>query len=49
MTVVLWGAVKEVINEKDELLEMVKSMKKEMVAMKAEIIKLKGKGKGDGK
>ena len=49
MTVVLWGAVKELMTEKDELVELVKSMKKEMTTMKGEITKLKGKGKGEGK
>ena len=28
MAVVLWGCVQQVINEKDELLEMVKTMKR---------------------
>ena len=27
-SVILWGAVQEIINEKDELLEVVKTMKK---------------------
>ena len=47
MSVVLWGCVQQVINEKDELLEMVKTMKKEMSTMKSEITKLKKKNKDD--
>ena len=47
MSVVLWGCVQQVINEKDELLEMVKTMKKEMATMKSEITKLKKKNKDD--
>ena len=47
MSVVLWGCVQQVINEKDELLETVKAMKKEMVSMKGEITKLKKKLKDD--
>ena len=49
MAVVLWGCVQQVINEKDELLDMVKTLKKEMATMKGEITKLKGKNKGEGK
>ena len=41
--VVLWGAVQHLVSEKDELLEMVKSMKKEILTMKGEITKLKKK------
>ena len=47
LSVVLWGCVQQVINEKDELLETVKAMKKEMVSMKGEITKLKKKLKDD--
>ena len=47
MSVVLWGCVQQVINEKDELLEMAKTMKKEMATMKSEITKLKKKNKDD--
>ena len=47
MAVVRWGCVQQVINEKDELLEMVKTMKKEMSTMKSEITKLKKKNKDD--
>ena len=47
MSVVLWGCVQQVINEKDEFLEMVKTMKKEMATMKSEITKLKKKNKDD--
>ena len=51
LTVVLWGCMQEVIKEKDDLYDLVKSMKKEIVTMKGEITKLKnnGKGKGEGK
>ena len=49
MAVVLWGCVQQVINEKDELLETVKDMKKDITNLKREITKLKGKGKGEGK
>ena len=45
--VVLWGAVQCLISEKDELLETVKTMKKEMATMKGEITKLKKKIKDD--
>ena len=43
MTVVLWGCVQQVINEKDELLEMVKTMKKDITYLKGELTKLKNK------
>ena len=43
MTVVLWGAVQCLISEKDELFEMVKTMKKEMAMMKGAITKLQRK------
>ena len=46
--VILWGAVRELMKEKDELFELLKSMKKEMATMKGEITKLKGKGRGEG-
>ena len=49
MSVVLWGCVQQVINEKDELLEIVKDMKKEITSLEGEVSKLKGKGKGEGK
>ena len=49
MAVVLWGCVQHLISEKDELLDMVKTLKKEMTTMKGEITKLKGKGKGEGR
>ena len=51
LAVVLWGCMQEVIKEKDDLYDLVKSMKKEIVTMKGEITKLKnnGKGKGEGK
>ena len=41
LTVVLWGCMQEVIKEKDDLYDLVKSMKKEIVTMKGEITKLK--------
>ena len=41
--VLLFGAVKELIKEKDELTDLVKVMKKEMTTMKGEITKLKNK------
>ena len=47
MSVVLWGAVKQIMTEKDELVDMVKTMKKEMVTMKGEITKLRKKIKDD--
>ena len=40
-SVILWGAVRELIREKDELTDLVKVMKKEMATMKGEITKLK--------
>ena len=43
LTVVLWGCVQQIIQEKDELLEMVKDMKKDITNLKREITKLKGK------
>ena len=51
LTVVLWGCMQEVIKEKDDLYDLVKTMKKEIATMKGEITKLKnnGKGKGEGK
>ena len=39
--------MRELIREKDELTDLVKSMKKEMATMKGEITRLKGKGKSD--
>ena len=45
--VVLWGAVQQIIQEKDELTDLVKTMKKEMATMKGEITKLKKKIKDD--
>ena len=45
--VVLWGAVQQIIQEKDELLDMIKTMKKEIATMKGEITKLKKKIKDD--
>ena len=47
MTVILWGAVQHLISEKDELFDLVKTMKKEMATMKGEITKLKKKIKDD--
>ena len=51
LTVVFWGCMQEVIKEKDDLYDLVKTMKKEIATMKGEITKLKnnGKGKGEGK
>ena len=43
--VVIFGSVKELIKEKDELMELVKRMKKEMATMKGEITNLKTKMK----
>ena len=43
MAVVLWGAVQHLISEKDKLLEIVNSMKKEITSLKGEITKLKNK------
>ena len=57
-TPVLWSALQYAINktekiekEKDELVDLVKSMKKDITTMKGEITKLKNevKGKGNGK
>ena len=45
--VVLWGCVQQIIQEKDELLDMVKTMKKEMATMKGEITRLKKKNKDE--
>ena len=45
-SVTLWGAVRELTREKDELTDLVKSMKKEMATMKGEITRLKAKGNG---
>ena len=39
--VVLWGAVQHLIGEKDEILEIIKTMNKDMAMMKEEIVKLK--------
>ena len=47
MTVILWGALQHLISEKDELFDLVKTMKKEMATMKGEITKLKKKIKDD--
>ena len=44
---ILWGAVQHLISEKDELLEVVKPMKKEIATMKGEITKLKKKVHND--
>ena len=41
LTVILWGATKQIIHEKDELFDVVKAMQKEMGTMKGEIAKLK--------
>ena len=45
LTFVLWGAVKEIMTEKDELVDMVKTMKKEIEDLKKEVKKLKKDGK----
>ena len=45
-SVILWGAVRELIREKDELTDLVKSMKKEMATTKGEKTRSKGKGNG---
>ena len=47
LTVILWGAVKQIMTDKDELVDMVKTMKKEIATMKGEITKLKKKIKDD--
>ena len=47
LTVILWGATKQIMTEKDELFELVKTMKKEMATMKGEITKLKKKNKDE--
>ena len=39
--VVLWGAVQHLIGEKDEILDIIKTMNKDMAMMKGEIVKLK--------
>ena len=44
--VVLWGAVQHITQEKDELLEMVKTMNKEITKLKTEMSKIKNKMKG---
>ena len=44
--VVLWGAVQQITQEKDELLEMVKTMKKEITSLKTEMTKLKKRMRG---
>ena len=41
--VILWGAVQHFTSEKDELSEMVKSMKIEIATMRGEITKLNKK------
>ena len=55
-TPLLWSALQYALNEinkieseKDDLLDLVKSMKKEMKTMKGEITKIKNKMKGNDK
>ena len=47
LTVVLWGCMQEVIKEKDDLYDLVKTMKKEMTTLEGEITKLKKKVKNN--
>ena len=44
--VVLWGAVQQITQEKDELMEMVKTIKKEITSLKTEMTKLRKRMRG---
>ena len=46
--VVLWGAVQQITQEKDELMEMVKTVKKEITSLKTEMTKLRKRVGGKG-